>query len=349
MKHFINIWDYINSTDITGKKAGTVIITTNRSGGKTTSMLNAAIDYYIDTERCVLMIFRNKSDIKDVDRMFSDVLTRRNDVREITVNHICENLVSEILMDGEVFSYAVCLKDTDRLKKYSSIFYKVDYAILDEYQSEEGNYLPKEVYNIVSLIMTISRGGGFAARSIQLFLLGNNYSLLNPYLVEFGITNRYRKGMKRIKGIGFCAYFVQIDIAKEQMEQNLALDAFRETKAYKYATESDFWLADNDNLIGKPKGKTYYLCTLKLDSKEFGLWDCINEGYICLTNRTIDNYRHIYCLSGDGSGNGVRLMKRSSSIWKIIQSSYDEGMIRFENLECKSVMLQFLSKGLYTR
>lgn len=349
MNEWINILDYKDSKDINGKKAGTVIITTNRSGGKTTSVLNTTLDYYLETGRCSLMFFRDKADIKDIDKMYADVLTRRNDVGAITTSMVNENLIAEVMLDGEVFCYGVSLKDADRVKKYSAMFAKVDYAFFDEYQSETGKYLPGEVSSIISLIISISRGGGYASRSIQLFLLGNNYTLLNPYLMEFKISDRYRKGMRRIRAKGCCAYFIQSDRAKQQMENNLALEAFRDTRAYKYATESDFWIADNNNLIGKPKGKTWYICTLIYDGKTYGLWDCVNEGYICLTRRVIDGYRHVYCLSGDGSGNGVRLMKRSSSIWKIIQGSYNEGMIRFENMECKSVLMQFLSKGLYTR
>lgn len=349
MNEWINIFDYKDSVDSRGKKAGTIIITTNRSGGKTTSMLNASIDYYKKTGRCMLMIFRKKKDLDSVDRMYDDVLTRRNDVDIVMSHLICKDLICELCMDDETFAYGVCLKDVDDIKKYSAVFGRVDIAVLDEYQTETGIYLPDEVGKMVSLITSISRGGGYSSRSIQLYLLGNNYTLLNPYLMEFGFSTRYRKGMKKMRGYGVCAYFIQVNKAKEEMEKNAALDAFRHTNAYRYATESDYWIADSSNLIGKPKGKTFYLCTIKYGDKIFGLWDCANEGFIALTKRYIDNYRHCYCLAGDGSGNGVRLMKRTSHLWKIIQSSYDEGMIRFADLECKNVMMMFLSKGLYAR
>lgn len=339
----------MDSTDINGKKAGTIIITTNRSGGKTSSMLNLSLDYYKKTGRSLLMVFRKKKEMQNVEAMYADVLSRRKDVKEILSIAICDDLIVQLVADGEIFAYGACLKDIDGIKKYSAVFSKVDILVLDEYQAEDGKYLDNEVAKMLSLIISVSRGGGKASRDVQLFLLGNNYTLLNPYLFKFGITMRYKKGMRKIKGKGYCAYFIQIDHAKEEMESNSALEAFRDLPEYRYATESDFWIGDNTTLIEKPKGRTFYICTIKYGERKYGLWECIDGGYIIITKRIIENSRHVYTLTEDGLGSGIRLMKRSSNVWKIIQSSYDDGMIRFENLECKYVMLQFLSKGLYTR
>lgn len=343
---WINIRDYLDAVDSDGEKAGTIIITSNRSGGKTTSLLNYSLDYYKDTGRCMFFVYRKKTDSQNFISQYDDVLERRADIKNIDQLSIADGLVTVLTSQGNPIAYAACLKDIDGIKKYSNMFFRVDYVVLDEYQLEKEKYMPTEVTDMISLIISVSRGGGYSSRKTQLILSGNNYSLLNPYLMEFGISMRYRPGMRRLRGKGYVAYFIQNDDAKKQIINNPALKAFGNNNAIKYATESDFWIADDKNFITKPHGRTNYVCTLIYGKNKYGLWDCINEGYIYISKRCIDKHRYVFALDNSGHGTGVRLMRKNNFVWRTIQNAYDEGAIRFFDLECKYVLLQFLSKGL---
>lgn len=75
--------------------------------------------------------------------------------------------------------------------------------LFDEFQSENNRYCSNELTKFISLRTSIARGKGEQTRYLPVIMLSNPVSLLNPYYVSFGISDRLQENTKFLRGNGF--------------------------------------------------------------------------------------------------------------------------------------------------
>jgi hypothetical protein len=75
--------------------------------------------------------------------------------------------------------------------------------IFDEFQSESNHYCSDEIKKFISIHTSVARGQGEQVRYVPVYMLSNPVSLINPYYVELGISNRLRDDTKFLRGHGF--------------------------------------------------------------------------------------------------------------------------------------------------
>ena len=168
--NYYNPKKILSIKDLDNETPSIYIITTNRSAGKTTSFLKKSLEDYKENKSQVVLMYRYKYELKASADIYKDVLTLYPDlgVEMKCVPH-ADGLYYELFLDNESFGYAVSLANPDALKKYSPIFSKVKQIIFDEFQTETGKYLPKEIKKFQSLYLTIARGGGKQSRKVFCF------------------------------------------------------------------------------------------------------------------------------------------------------------------------------------
>lgn len=340
--------------DLEGLDPSLFIVTSNRSAGKTTSLLFLGYENFEENKRKFALIFRYQYELDSASTILqqayklyqqveNNIIVSDNELEEKfkTVIH-AKGLFYEILFDGESYAFALSLSNVDSVKKYSPLFAEIDLVIMDEYQKEDGKYLKNEVEKLQSLLITIARGGGEQSRNIKVFLLGNNISMLNPYSVYFGFPSRVKKDTKFLRGKGWVAEFNFNESASNALKQNGLFRAF-DNSEYMKTSADNVTLWNEDEFIGKPTGKTRYLFTIKHNGVFWGVRESINSCKVYIDDKYDPSCRSILVFeNGEHSANTVRL-ERNSFTYKKLKESYNMGLLMCSNLNAKKVIIDILS------
>ena len=204
--------------DANGETPEILIVDGNRTGGKTTAFSRLLVDEYLNSGKKFFIIKRYKNELKDIANAFF------NDIRELffeghvmTSKSHADGAYVELFLDKKSCGYASALTMIAKLKQYSHIFSDVENMFFDEYQDENGIYLPDEVRLFHSLHTTVARGHGHAVRFVPVYMASNSISIFNPYYRVFGLTSKINSKTKVYRGEGFVLLRLTIkDVAAEQ-------------------------------------------------------------------------------------------------------------------------------------
>lgn len=328
--------------DLDGNVPSIYMVTSNRSAGKTWHYICKAFEHYKETGRKTAFIYRHQYELVSALDILKPVLLEYPQYgKELSSITHARGLFYEIMLDNQSFAFAVSLTNMDSLKKFSSLFFEVDFCIMDEFQLESGDYLKDEIKKLQSLLITIARGGGTQSRHISCFLLGNNVSFLNPYFIFFDINRRYKVGTKFIRGHGWIAEFNYNESASNSIKQNALFRAF-DTDYMKYSADNTK-LFHEDEFIERPSGNTKYLFTIKHDGNYWGVRECLNTGKTYISEQYDKTNKNIIVFtSGEHSTNTIMLNKHSF-VAKKLKESYELGLLRFSNLNSKNVIYDILA------
>lgn len=343
MSKFFYVSDVLNIRDKNGKEPQIILITSNRSSGKTTAILSYFLSENEKDGSQFCLIFRRKYELRDCHNIFNEILERERKDYELSSKTIAEGLINTIIKKTSdekvnVIGYAVALSTSDELKKYSPIFSRVERAVMDEYQLEnEKKYLKNEIKALLSVLATISRGQGKAFRNVKLFLLGNKINLLNPYYIYFKIYERLDDKTKCIKGDGWISYHFHNKEVVEEMENASGLSFMADSVSY---YKQDEYLYNMTHFIGRKKGKSNYLFTLISDLGFLGVRE-FSDGSIYVSSKAEETARYIFSIeSGEKkNANSFYLNKR---VFKLFKDEYENSNLYFENAEIKNEILRCL-------
>lgn len=334
-----------NMLDIDGELPHTYIICNNRSAGKTTCLLKEACENYINNKEKSMLIYRYNYELPSANTIFTDVLNIFDNLgKEITIKAHAKGLFYELFLDGNSFCFACSLSNNDQLKKYSPFFSEVTLLIFDEFQLENPRkYLTNEVQLLLSLLMTVARGGGKQSRdNLKLVLLGNSVTLFNPYFIYFGIHKRYQKDTNFLRGKGWVAEFSVDKQASQAIRDNKFLKAFNGNDYMNYATNKDM-LKDNDIFCQKIQGKSNYLFTICTNSGNFGVKEILKTHILYITKSADLQYPIKYAINTDTHIEDTMLLTKNSYPFYLLKECFEKGILRFENQQCKYIIYDILA------
>jgi hypothetical protein len=342
--------------DLDKKEPAIHICTTNRSGGKTTGFLIEQLkNYHIKKKKGEgggqgFLIYRELSELCGCHGIYEDVLSLYPDLgKEMTSVPVSKGKFYQLILDNEPFGYAFALKANDKVKKFSPLFRDLDFGIMDEYQSEDGAYLKGEFTKMQSLIVTIARGGGKIARHVNVYLLGNPVTLLNPYYLGFGIPKRLRDNTHFLRGHGWVAEFDTIDEATQAIQETAVYRAFNDNSPstyMAYSTENKY-LKDAETFVQKPTGRSKYMCTIIFDNEKFGVREFFQEGYLYITEKIEPSCNMVLAFKANDHTENTIMVNRFSATYKAIKESYLSGLLRFDSLKSKNVIFDILAIDIY--
>lgn len=348
-QEFYDGTELLSQVDINKKTPELYMCVTNNSAGKTSWWNRYLIKKFVDKGEKFLIIVRFKDDLSDIaDEFYSNIQYIDDDrflflrKHQFDAKKRSSGRYAELLLDGETCGYAVSLNMVDFVKKKSHFFYGVKRAIFDEFISESNHYCTDEMTKFYALHKAIGREQGNQARYFPIIMLGNPYTMLNPYFDKLGVIDRLKENTKFLRGTGWVLERSVNEAAAKALSENSFNQAFMSDDYIKsYSIGGNF--TDNDAFCEKPKGKGQYLCTIKHDGTNYGVRKFENEGVIyCDDNADLSHPIRISVSANDHSKNYIMSESYRGFLFSL-RDYYNHGCMRFKNMKCKIAILKSLS------
>ena len=312
-----------------------------RSKGKTFGWTRFCIKRFLEQGEEFVYIRRYREDLDIAMKTFFSSVQNKFKGHEFFVKKDDNCYLLQI--DKKTMGYAIALTQAQKFK--STNLSKVCNIIFDEFLQEDGRYIggsknsQLDCHMFFSLYSSIARGyNEFFRDNVRCFLIANTVSIANPYFLYCHLTGLIRSDSKLIKtSDGYCIQIMKDKEIAERIKSTQAGQALARTSYFGYAYSGDM-LLDNNNLIGKPlNGDGWYMCTIKVDGKAFGVRECTNDGIIYVNNKIDKDCNAVYTLTkADHEVNTIMLKRFSEdNLSKTIKKAYRMGNILFDNLECK--------------
>lgn len=233
-------------------------------------------------------------------------------------------------MNDQICGYAIPLS---KASIYKSVpFPNVDIIMFDEFLIDNNtyHYIQNEPEKLLDFIETVGR-----LRNIQVFLLGNSISLINPYFDYFNISLPYNTDIKTFKQGLILINYIKNETYREVKRASKFGKLIDGTKYGDYAINNQF-LKDNNNFIKKKTPKAKFFFSLILNGHTYGVWMDYNSNDMFISKHTNNN--HPVCVTfnyKDHSEKTIMLKSRSVFYQNMIRH-YENGCLYFETLQIKS-------------
>ena len=341
----------LSMKDINGDTPEIYMCTTNRTGGKTTYYNRLAVNRYLSGKGKFALIYRFNYELDNVaDKFFKDIgslffphYSMRSERRSNGVYHelfLVNNQAYED--DGESCGYAITLNSADQIKKLSHLFSDVNMMIFDEFQSETNKYCADELTKFQSIHTSIARGQGKQNRYVPVYMLSNPITLINPYYVALGISDRLKSDTKFLRGEGFVLEQGYVDSASQAQKQSAFNRAFS-NDAYQIYSSECVYLNDNTAFIEKPEGNGHYMATIKYMNNEYALREYASLGIIYCDNRPDKTYPFKVAITTDDHQINYVMLKKNDMFRASLRYYFEKGCFRFKDLRCKEVVMKLIS------
>ena len=329
--------------DINGEKPEIYLCTTNRSGGKTTYFGRLLVRRFKEKNEKFCLIYRFNYELDDVaDKFFKDIgrLFFPDDFMESKKR--AKGIYHELFLNEIPCGYAISLNNADSIKKNSHQFSDVCSMLFDEFQSETSHYCNDEVRKFISVHQSIARGNHKQVRYLPVYMLANPVTILNPYYVEMGITDRLRENTKFLRGDGFVLEQGWVESASNAQKTSGFNRAFAQNQYVAYASEA-VYLNDNKAFIEKPNGKNNYICTLKYEGREYAIREFADLGIMYCDDHADSTFTFKISVTTDDHNINYVMLKRNDFFLSTMRFLFERGCFRFKDLRCKDAVLHALS------
>nr|DAI22894.1 MAG TPA: Terminase [Caudoviricetes sp.] len=329
--------------DVNGKKPEIYLCTTNRTGGKTCYFGRLRINRFLDKNEKFALIYRYNYELDDiVDKFYKDLGSLFFPTHVMTSKRRASGIFHELFLDGKSCGYAISLNSADQIKKYSHLFSDVKAMIFDEFQSESNHYCTDEIKKFLSVHTSIARGQGEQVRYVPVYMLSNPVSIINPYYITLGISNRLKTGTKFLRGDGFVLEQGYVESASKKQKESGFNRAFAKDSYVAYSSES-VYLNDNKAFIEKPTGKSKYICTLKYDGTNFSIREFAEDGIMYCDDKPDLTYPFKITVSTNDHGINYVMLKKNDLFLGNMRYLFERGCFRFKDMRCKAAVLNALS------
>lgn len=288
-------------------------------------------------------MYRYNYELDDIaDKFFKDIGNLFFKGYEMSSKRRAKGIFHEIYLNDISCGYAVSLNAADQIKKYSHLFSDVERMMFDEFQSETNHYCTDEITKLLSVHTSIARGNNKQVRYVPLYMLGNTVSLLNPYYVSLGISNRLQKDTKFLRGHGFVLEQGYVKAADDAQQESGFNRAFSSSGYVAYASQG-VYLNDNKTFIEKPSGRSRYLCTLRYRNADYAVREFSEAGYLYCDDRPDMSYPNKISVTTDDHNINYVMLKSNEFLLSNMRFLFERGCFRFKNLQCKDVIFTALS------
>lgn len=333
----------LSMLDINGDKPEIYMCTTNRTGGKTTYFSRLCVNRFFNNKEKFALVYRYNYELDDVaDKFFKDISSLFFAGKTMTSKRRASGIFHELFIDDVSCGYAVSLNSADQLKKYSHLFSDVKRMMFDEFQSETNHYCTDEIRKLLSVHTSIARGQGEQIRYVPLYMCGNPVSIINPYYVEMGISERLRADTKFLRGDGFVLEQGFVESASLAQKESGFNRAFSKNDYVAYASES-VYLNDNVAFVEKPRGTGKYLATLRYKGVDYSIKEYAEDGILYCDDKSDSTFKQRITVTTDDHQINYVMLKRNDFFLSQLRYYFERGCFRFKDLRCKEAVLKALS------
>ena len=338
--------------DIDGNKPELYLVTTNRTGGKTTWFGRYCVKKFLEGDGKFVLLLRFNYEIDSIaDKFFKDIgplffrgYSMRSERRAKGIFHELFLIYPDEPEDskGHSCGYAISMNSADNIKRYSHLFSDAQRIIFDEFQSETNHYCADEIRKFISIHTSIARGQGEQVRYVPVYMLSNPVSLINPYYVELGIAERLQENTKFMRGKGWVLENGFVESASKAVKESAFNKAFERNNYIGYAAES-LYLNDTRAFISKPEGDSRYLATIQYNGKEFAIREYYQAGVIYCDDHDDSTYKFKIAVTTEDHNINYVMLKRNDLFVQSMRYYFERGCFRFKNLQCKEALMKLIS------
>lgn len=333
----------LSMKDINGKKPEIYIVTTNRTGGKTTYFGRLAVNRFLDKKEKFALLYRFKYELDDcADKFFKDIKTLFFPSYNMESKSRAKGIYHELFLNGIPCGYAISINSADALKKYAHLFSDVNRIIFDEFQSESNHYCSYEVKKFISVHTSIARGQGKQIRYVPVYMLANPVSIINPYYVDMEISARLTKDVHFLRGDGFVLEQGFVESASEAQKESGFNRAFSKNKYTQYSSEC-IYLNDNEAFIETPSGISRYIATIRYNGVDYGLREFREIGIIYCDNKPDKTFKNRISITTEDHNINYIMLRTNDAFISSLRYFFERGAFRFKDLKCKEAVLKLIS------
>lgn len=333
----------LSTLDLDGEKPALYMITTNRTGGKTTYFGRLVCNRFFETGDLFGLVYRFSYEIADcADKFYKDIGSLFFPGTNMQSIRKARGVYHELYIDNKLCGYAIALNTADQLKKYSHLFSGIKRLVFDEFQSETNHYCDNELVKFQSVYTSIARGQGKQSRYVPVYMLSNPVTILNPYYTELGVAERLRDDTKILRGHGWVLEQGYVDSAAQAMAQSAFAKAFANSSYMAYAKEAAY-LSDNKAFIGKPDGKSRYIATIIFEGTHFAIREFSELGVLYVDDKPDFTFPGKLALTTADHNINYVMLKRNDLFIENMRYYWQHGAFRFKDLRAKEVIIKMLS------
>lgn len=343
----------LSMKDINNKTPEIFMVTSNRSGGKTTYFGRLMMNAFLKKGEKFCLLYRYKYELGDcADKFFKDigglffnnyymksVPKAKGVYHELYLGNIHDEEDGNLRCCG----YAIAINSANTLKNYSHLLSDVKRMLFDEFQSETNNYCPDEIKKFISIHVSIARGQGQQVRYVPVYMCANPVTLLNPYYTALHISERLHEDTNFLRGDGFVLEQGYNEGASKAQKQSGFNRAFASEKYIAYASQA-VYLNDNKAFIEKPKGKSVYTLTFKYNDKEYSLREYSESGIMFCSDVVDSTFPLKISVTTDDHNINYIMLKRNELMITRFRFLFERGAFRFKNLACKEALLAMVGR-----
>lgn len=333
----------LSMKDLQGRTPEIYLCTSNRSGGKTTYFSRLLVNRFLKYGEKFCLLYRYNYELDDVaDKFFKDIEGLFFNGHEMTSKRRAKGIFHELFLDDVPCGYALAINNADVIKKYSHFFSDVRRMFIDEFQSETNHYCADEVKKFISVHTSIARGQSKQVRYVPVYMCSNPVSIINPYYVDLGISNRLSNETKFLRGNGFVLEQGFNESASKAQNTSAFNQAFANNSYVAYSSQA-VYLNDNKAFIAKPEGKSRYLATLKYKGTEFAIREYTEMGILYCDDKADMSFPTRIVVTTDDHCINYVMLKRNDFMISNFRYLFEKGCFRFKDLKCKEAILTALS------
>lgn len=339
LQKFYSGYKLLNTRDINGNQPEIFISEGNRSAGKTTFFNSFLIREFKEQGKLFAVIVRNRNHLSNCAEKF---FTKIQEIYfpDDTMESRSENRGSwdVLYLNKEKCGYVIPLSAANIVKNASHMLSSVDWMLFDEFQAEDNNYLPDEVNKLLSIHTSLARGVNQSVKYLPIIMIANKVSLINPYYLALGISEKLQQNTKTLKGNGFVLERFFNESVAEQHKTSLFNAAFSGTE-YNAGLSEDIYLNDNQTFVEKMTGDSNYICTVYYKGKSFSIREFPKDEFIYCSRSVNEEYPVKIAIDIKSMTADNHFISLYPNLAKTLRFYFNRGLFRFEDIECKEVIL----------
>lgn len=329
--------------DINGNTPEIFMCSGNNTAGKTTYFSRLVTNKFLNGQGKFMIVNRFKYELDEcADKFFKDIGSLFFTDKQMTSVRRADGMFHELFINSASCGYAVAMNNIDQFKKYSHFFSDVERMFFDEFQSESNHYCQDEVNKFRALHKAVARGQGKQVRYVPVYMCANDITILNPYYVAMGISNRLNDSTRFIRGDGFVLERCYVESASLAQKESGFNRAFGDDKYNKFS-QGKFYLGDNYSFIERPDGSSRYVATIKYSGDEYAIREYADLGIIFVDDKADKSFPFKIAVTTDDHNVNYVMLKRNDTFLQLLRYYFEKGCIRFKNLKCKEAILNTLT------
>lgn len=333
----------LSMKDINGEQPEIYMCTANNTAGKTTYFSRLLVNKFLSGNGKFMLIYRFNYELSEcADKFYKDINTLFFPGTTMTEKKRASGTFAELFLDGNSCGYAVSLNNIDNVKKYSHFFSDVNRMFMDEFQSETNNYCANEVTKFRALHKAVARGHGEMIRYVPVYMAANPITILNPYYIKMGISNRLNSNVKFLKGNGFVLEQGYNFFASKAQKESAFNRAFGNDNYARFTSDA-VYLNDSYSFVEEPKGFPKYIATIKYNGTEFAIKEYQNLGIIYCDKKVDSSFPMKITVTTEDHEINYVMLKNNDMFLTTMRYYFRNGCFRFKDLQCKEAILNALS------